>query len=74
MNKTTTPKTCLCGCKETTGATFRPGHDARMVSLLIDAVTSKRTTRPAAMKKLPSDALRAKLGRALDLRAAKATK
>lgn len=37
--KNVTPKDCACGCGGTTrGGTFRPGHDAKLLSAMIEAV------------------------------------
>lgn len=75
--KTNTAKTnkCLCGCGTPCGKTFAPGHDARMVKDLLAELkainlpgrgeTAQRKVE-AVFAKLPSDALRAKLGRMVD--------
>lgn len=72
--KTTAIK-CLCGCGTPCGKTFAPGHDARMVGLLLQELreinlpgrgqTAQKKV-DAIFAKLPSDALRAKLGRMVD--------
>lgn len=79
MTEPTTTKTtgnkCLCGCGTPCGKTFAPGHDARMVSKLFADLrainlpgrgdTAQRKV-DAIFAKLPTDALRAKLGRMVD--------
>lgn len=71
----TTGNKCLCGCGTPCGKTFAPGHDARMVSKLFADLrainlpgrgdTAQRKV-DAIFAKLPTDALRAKLGRMVD--------
>lgn len=56
---------CHCGCETPTKSTYAPGHDARHVSQLLAKVRSKEVTVAAAKKQLPSDALKAKLDRAI---------
>ncbi|MFE7197583.1 hypothetical protein [Microbacterium oxydans] len=88
MNKTTATEvpvnTCACGtCNETVGpkATFRPGHDARAVSVLLQGLVNehadgRKVTKAlisAESKKLPSEALRAKFIRAAERLVAKQT-
>lgn len=65
----TTGHFCKCDCGEviTTKATFRPGHDARMVSNLVAVVVADSLTKAGIdklAKTLPSDALKAKFLRA----------
>ena len=37
MPRKRTPKSCACGCgTETRGGDFRPGHDARTLSAIVD--------------------------------------
>lgn len=65
--KTTDLNACLCGCGESTRGTFRPGHDARMVSQLVAVVKADSLTKAGIAKlakTLPSEALRAKFERA----------
>jgi hypothetical protein len=72
---------CACGCGEYVGkASFRPGHDARLVGQLADMLRITPDTPTAAdedvervMSLLPSLALRAKLARSIASREAKAT-
>lgn len=68
-NKPAKPRNaCLCGCGEPTGGTFRPGHDARMVSALVATAVADGLTKTGIAKlakNLPSDALRAKFERAV---------
>lgn len=62
---TNTTGNCLCGCGERAGRNYRPGHDARHVSTLVRAVAEGTTDKRAALKALPTDALREKFARAL---------
>lgn len=62
---------CLCGCKNVVGkkASYRPGHDAAHVSRLVALVVAEGMTQKSvtdAQKALPSDALKAKLQKAVD--------
>ena len=56
---------CKCGCGLTTSNVYRPGHDAKHVSILLEAVLSGATTREEARKELPSAALQIKLDSAV---------
>ena len=65
----TSVNTCLCGCGGTTRGTFKPGHDARMVSQLVAVVKADNVTKSGIAKlakTLPSEALRAKFIRAAE--------
>lgn len=59
------PRSCACGCEETTGGgLFRPGHDSRLLSALVAATVAGETTVAAQAetwsKRGLSDALYAK--------------
>lgn len=60
---------CLCGCDAPTARNYRPGHDARHVSNLVRAVGEGLDKR-AALKVLPTEALRVKFTRAISKKAA----
>jgi hypothetical protein len=69
--------TCKCGCEgETKGGNFLPGHDARLVSVTVQAVLDKKVTEAAARKTMApfSDALKAKFEKSLGLQRDKAAK
>lgn len=71
---------CLCGCKQdtTSKVNYRPGHDAKHVSILRDVILQSAAgyngrnadktakTVAAAFQSLPSDALRLKLATAIE--------
>lgn len=78
----TARNTCACGtCHEQVGpkATFRPGHDARAVSVLLQALVNSyadgqpvtKATINGLAKQLPSEPLRAKFQRAAERLVAK---
>ena len=71
QNTTSTGTNCLCGCGEIAKGTYRPGHDARHVSILIGAVLDGYTSPTTAREELPSLALRNKFDQALANRQAK---
>lgn len=58
---------CFCGCGEPTSAQrqFRPGHDARLVSQVVNAARTDRSLEDELLTSLPSEALRAKATRLL---------
>ncbi len=66
MVTTNEPSPCLCGCGEPTARNYRPGHDARHVGQLARAVVAGAADKRAALRALPTEALRAKLTRAAD--------
>lgn len=72
------PTHCACCGEQTKGGKFLPGHDARYVSTLVEAVTSKNQTKAQAVKTLKdagaSDALQAKFEKSLTLATEKAEK
>lgn len=72
------PTFCVCCGEPTKGGKFLPGHDARYVSTLVEAVTSKNQTKAQAVKTLKdagaSDALQAKFEKSHALAVAKAEK
>jgi hypothetical protein len=72
------PTFCLCCGEPTKGGLFLPGHDARHVSTLVEAVTSKNQTEAQARKSLKddkvSDKLIAKFDKSLGLAKEKAEK
>ncbi|WP_295014718.1 hypothetical protein [uncultured Microbacterium sp.] len=83
-SKTTEARACACGtCHEAVSAkaTYRPGHDARHVSYLLQGlVNSYADGQPVTKalingmaKELPSEPLRAKFLRAADRLVAKET-
>lgn len=79
----TEARTCTCSCGEPLGpkATYRPGHDARHVSMLLGGLYNviqdggKVTQRmiDAEAKALPSEALQRKLRKAAERMMTKAT-
>lgn len=64
--KPTTGKVCMCGCGESVTNNYRPGHDARHVSALAQAVFGKTLHIDEALRTLPTDALRNKLMNRID--------
>lgn len=82
MSNTTSPKTdaqniaadfrqcgCGCGAQVVKKATFRPGHDARFVSILVEVARKDGFSHESldeGMKALPTPALKAKFHRAFD--------
>lgn len=72
------PTYCVCCGEATKGGKFLPGHDARHVATLVEAVLSKNQTKAQAAKGLKdvgaSDALQAKFDKSLTLATAKAEK
>lgn len=70
--ETARPCTCGCGLGITTKALYKPGHDAKHVSVLVaellntiqDGGKVTKQTIAAQAKRLPSEALRAKYQRA----------
>lgn len=69
----------LCGCEcghrcNSVGATFRPGHDARLVSKLLQLVLSGEYTIDEAVKHAVTDALANKLRNAHHRKTTKPTK
>lgn len=82
-NTTQTPvNTCACGtCGQQVGpkATYRPGHDARHVSVLVATLQNSiadgrevtKATITTTAKQLPSEALRGKFIRAAERMLAK---
>lgn len=68
-----TPGECLCGCGTPSYSNYRPGHDAKHVSVQfkklqdLDLYTSgAQAETNKIFAELASDALRAKLGRMVD--------
>lgn len=59
--KTKEPTFCLCCGEATKGGLFLPGHDARHVSTLVEAVMSKNSTEAQARKSLKDDKVSEKL-------------
>lgn len=78
VTKTKEPTHCVCCGEATKGGKFLPGHDARYVSTLVEAVISKNQTKAQAAKTLKdagaSDALQAKFEKSLGLATEKAEK
>lgn len=70
--------TCKCGCEgETKGGNFLPGHDARLVSRLVnEVVVDKSTTEANARKTMApfSDALKGKFEKQIGIAKDKAAK
>lgn len=70
------PTYCLVTGEETKGGLFKPGMDARYVSNMVEAVTSKNRTEVQARKQMKDDGvsekLIAKFEKSLDLAKAKA--
>lgn len=47
------PRICACGCKtKTKGGRYLPGHDAKLVSAIIEAVGGLETLRKLAEKRV----------------------
>lgn len=65
MTKTTikTYSPCFCGCGSLTGAQslYKPGHDAKHVSVLLSYIAAGTYTLDEAKQQLPSTPLRVKL-------------
>jgi hypothetical protein len=61
-----TPGECKCGCGTPSYSTYRPGHDAKHVSVLISYYKAKTHTLDDLQLMLPSFALRNKLVRAIN--------
>lgn len=59
------PGECLCGCGAEVKKTYRPGHDAKHVSVLISYYKVKTHDLDELLAMLPSVALRNKLTRAI---------
>ncbi len=51
---------CRCGCGGQTGGTYRQGHDAKHVSVLVSYVAAQTITYEDAKRELPSGALQVK--------------
>ena len=65
QTKSFAPCHCGCGLVASSGSLYKPGHDAKHVSVLISYIAAGITTVDQAKAQLPTGALRVKLHNAL---------